>query len=319
MGVVNGRVDQLDEAGPPSLWIQTVLYRQTTSEISALVRGLGAASRFARERGAYRSIKLTLGDSSSRPSISPEFERDLAAALPQSGIDEFRYVFYDENQGSAKGQNTLFDLRDRNSDYVFVMNPDVYVCPDVFWELLSPFESSPRVGIVEARQIPLEHPKKFDPVDGSTSWASGACMMIRAELLQQIGGFDGDSFFMYCDDVDFSWRTRLAGYQIIHQPSARVFHDKRIQVDGRLVVSDAERYYSAEAALLMAWKYSRPDLVALWSEEMLATSESQKVKAVKEFRSRAETGALPTPLDREGRVAEFVGYYYGEHRFDVSV
>ena len=142
---------------------------------------------------------------------------------------------------------------------------------------------SPRVGIVEARQIPLEHPKKFDPVDGSTSWASGACMMIRAELLQQIGGFDGDSFFMYCDDVDFSWRARLAGYQVIHQPSARVFHDKRIQVDGRLVVSDAERYYSAEAALLMAWKYSRPDLVALWSEEMLATSESPKVKAVQEF------------------------------------
>ena len=132
------------------------------------------------------------------------------------------------------------------------------------------------MGIVEARQIPLEHPKKFDPVDGSTSWASGACMMIRAELLQQVGGFDGDSFFMYCDDVDFSWRARLAGYQVIHQPSARVFHDKRIQVDGRLVVSDAERYYSAEAALLMAWKYSRPDLVALWSEEMLATSESSK-------------------------------------------
>ena len=60
-------------------------------------------------------------------------------------------------------------------------------------------------------------------------------MMIRAELLQQIGGFDGDSFFMYGDDVDFSWRARLAGYQVIHQPSARVFHDKRIQVDGRLV------------------------------------------------------------------------------------
>src|SRR5271170_3711033 len=119
LGVVNGRVDQFDEAGPPSLCIQTVLYRQTTSEISALVRGLGAATRFARVRGAYRSIKLTLGDSSSRPSISPEFERELAATLPESGIDEFRYVFYDENQGSAAGQNTLFDLRDQDSDYVF--------------------------------------------------------------------------------------------------------------------------------------------------------------------------------------------------------
>ena len=45
---VDGQVDQFDEAGPPSLWIQTVLYRQTTSEISALVRGLNAAARFAR-------------------------------------------------------------------------------------------------------------------------------------------------------------------------------------------------------------------------------------------------------------------------------
>ena len=139
LGVVGGREDQVDEAGPPSLWIQTVLYRQTTSEISGLVRGLSAAARFARVRGAYRSIKLTLGDSSARPSISPEFERELAAKLPESGIDEFRYVFYDENQGSAAGQNTLFDLRDRDSDFVFVMNPDVYVCPDVFTELFTVF------------------------------------------------------------------------------------------------------------------------------------------------------------------------------------
>ena len=86
---VDGQVDQFDEAGPPSLWIQTVLYRQTSSEISALVRGLNAAARFARARGAYRSIKLTLGDSSSRPSISPEFEREVAATVLRAASTSF--------------------------------------------------------------------------------------------------------------------------------------------------------------------------------------------------------------------------------------
>jgi Glycosyl transferase family group 2 len=198
------------------------------------------------------------------------------------------------------------------------MNPDVYVCPEVFCELLRPFTHAD-VGIVEARQLPLEHPKQFDPVDGSTSWASGACMMVRAEVVQQIGGFDGDTFFLYCDDVDFSWRARLAGYEIIHQPSARVFHDKRLHSDGRMVTSDAERYYAAEAALLMAWKYSRPDLVECWSEELSTSSDPVHRKAVQMFRERESNGSLPDPLDAEGRVAEFVGHSYGHHRFDVNV
>ena len=121
-----------------------------------------------------------------------------------------------------------FDLRDPDTDYVFVMNPDVYLCPDVLCELLVPF-SSPEVGIVEARQLPLEHPKHFDSADGSTSWASGACMMVRSEVLDVVHGFDADSFFLYCDDVDFSWRTRLAGYRVVFRPPARVYHDKRLR------------------------------------------------------------------------------------------
>jgi GT2 family glycosyltransferase len=302
----------------PSLWVQTVLYRPGPGQLEGLVRGLRAAASFARRRGSYRSIKVALGDSSPRPSIDRTTEQELAASLQSHGIDNLHYVFYDENRGSAGGQNTLFDLRDPDTDYVFVMNPDVYLCPDVFCELLGGF-SRPEVGIVEARQLPLEHPKQFDSFDGSTSWASGACMMVRSEVLDKVRGFDGDSFFLYCDDVDFSWRTRLAGYLIILQQSARVYHDKRLQPDGRMVVSDSERYYSAEAALLMAWKYSRPDLVELWAEELMATGESPHLKAVKTFRQRQDAGTLPAPIDPEGLVAEFVGHYYGEHRFDVRV
>ncbi|HZO89922.1 MAG TPA: glycosyltransferase [Chthonomonadaceae bacterium] len=37
-------------------------------------------------------------------------------------------------------------------------------------------------------------------------WVSGAALMLRRTLLDQIGGFDED-FFMYCEDVDLCWRT----------------------------------------------------------------------------------------------------------------
>ena len=77
----------------PSLWIQTVLYRHTPGELDNLVRGLGAAARFARRRGSYRSINVAFGDSSPRRLIDRETEDGLAASLQGHGVDSFHYVF----------------------------------------------------------------------------------------------------------------------------------------------------------------------------------------------------------------------------------
>jgi GT2 family glycosyltransferase len=302
----------------PSLWVQTVLYCPAPGQLDSFIRGFRAAAAFVLRQGSYRSITLALGDCSPRRSLEPSGERELAESLQEFGIDSVRYEFFGENLGSARGHNALFDLRESDTDFVVVINPDIYACPDLLCELLRPF-SIPEVGIVEARQLPLEHPKFFNPVDGTTSWASTACMMVRSNVVDQIRGFDSDTFFLYCDDVDFSWRARLAGYQIVYQQSARAYHDKRLASDGRMIVGDSERYYAAEAALMMAWKYSRPDLVELWSEELLTTGEIPHRKAVQTFRDRKRDGTLPIPIDPEGHVAEFVGYFYGKHRFEVSV
>jgi GT2 family glycosyltransferase len=134
-------------------------------------------------------------------------------------------------------------------------------------------------------------------------------------VIERIGAFDEKSFFMYCDDVDFSWRTRLAGYRVVYQPSACVFHDKRLDAHGQIVPGEAEVYYSAEASLMMAWKWSRPELLE-WNRERLLTSGSDlHRKAVKVFDSRRERNDLPLPLDPERRVAQFEGYNYTRHRF----
>jgi hypothetical protein len=307
-----------EDAQPPAVRVQSVLYRTKRRELDALVKSVCAAARFALDCHAVRSVTVAFGDSSPHRTLSSESEQDIASELSRSGVDEFHYEFYDCNRGSAGGQNALFEHRDKDTEFVFVLNPDAYLCPNVLGELLTPFDE-PEIGIVEARQLPLEHPKAYDPVDGTTSWASGACMMVRVAVLERISGFDSDSFFLYCDDVDFSWRARLAGYRIIHQPSARVFHDKRLISDGTLLVSEAERYYAAESSLLMAWKYSRPDLVTKWSAELLASDHPEHHRALESFRERERQGHLPPQLDPLGSVAAFVGHYYGQYRYHVRV
>ena len=64
-----------------------------------------------------------------------------------------------------------------------------------------------------------------DPPPGprEVAFASGAALVVRRELWERLGGFDGE-FFMYCEDVDLSLRMRLAGHGVGVVPAAKVVH-----------------------------------------------------------------------------------------------
>jgi GT2 family glycosyltransferase len=54
-------------------------------------------------------------------------------------------------------------------------------------------------------------------------FACGGNMIARRELFVAAGGFD-DDYFAYLEDVDFGWRSWIAGYRTIWEPRARVRH-----------------------------------------------------------------------------------------------
>jgi len=54
-------------------------------------------------------------------------------------------------------------------------------------------------------------------------WTSFACVMIKAKVIEQIGLLD-DEFFMYFEDVEFSYRAVKAGWKILNNPEAHVVH-----------------------------------------------------------------------------------------------
>lgn len=55
-------------------------------------------------------------------------------------------------------------------------------------------------------------------------YVSGAAMMIRKELWEQIGGFDERFAPAYCEDSDLAFAVRRAGYQVLYQPLSVVVH-----------------------------------------------------------------------------------------------
>ena len=54
-------------------------------------------------------------------------------------------------------------------------------------------------------------------------WASGACMVVRSSVWNELGGLD-ESFFAHMEEIDFCWRAQLAGYQVWAIPQSHVFH-----------------------------------------------------------------------------------------------
>jgi GT2 family glycosyltransferase len=308
--------DRDDTAGRrQSLRVQTVLYRPASGDIGRLLRGLGMAVAHLLRESHDLSVVMVFGDSSPTPSLTLDEIAAWDTSMKEFGIDALSYEYFGKNLGSARGQNRL--MHESSEDFVMFLNPDAYLSPFCLAELMILMSDS-SVGMAEGRQIPLEHPKAFDPDSGDTSWASTACAVVRRSVIDAITGFDDESFFLYCDDVDFSWRTRLNGFRVVHQPTAMVFHDKRLTNEGKMRVGDAEHYYSAEAAMMLAWKYSRPDLAEEWAAGYEKSPMALHRKAATAFRERQVAGTLPTPLDPDGQVAEFIGFEFAEHRFSYD-
>ena len=58
---------------------------------------------------------------------------------------------------------------------------------------------------------------------GEAEWISGACVLVRRELLERLNGLD-EGFFMYCEDKDLCRRIRDAGLAVRYEPGAVAVH-----------------------------------------------------------------------------------------------
>ncbi len=293
-----------------SIDIQSVVYTNAAKDLLRAAEAVGNAVRVARRDGLLDKWTFRLGDGSPEAMLNDDELETIESLVVAEGGAFFSDVF-GANLGSAAGHNRL--AAQGENEQLVILNPDALMEPRLLSEMIGTLASD--IGFIEARQIPIEHPKEYDAVTGDTDWGSTACAMIPRSLFDQLSGFDAETFFLYCDDVDFSWRVRLAGKRVVYQPSARLFHDKRLTKEGDWPSSNAERYYSAEAALMLAYKYSREDVLRKNSRIFRNSGDPNLLKALREFESRRSAGTLPEQIDRDRRVAKFVSGNYAAHRY----
>ncbi len=128
------------------------------------------------------------------------------------------------NIGFGAAHNLLMaEAFRRQADLYIAANPDGRFHPDAIEELIRMLSAHGDRALIEATQFPDEHPKEFDLETFDTPWVSGACLAVPKVVYQSIGGFD-EAFFMYCEDVDISWRARAAGFATKVCPRSLFYH-----------------------------------------------------------------------------------------------
>lgn len=63
-----------------------------------------------------------------------------------------------------------------------------------------------------------QYDKRFQP-----DYITGSCMLIKREVFEKIGFFD-EKLFIYYEDVDFCYRAKKAGFDLLYVPQATIFH-----------------------------------------------------------------------------------------------
>lgn len=176
------------------------------------------------------------------------------------------------NSGFTGGNNMgIFHALQHNVDYIFLLNNDTLLEPNTLLTLTQVLENEPHYGIAtpvihrfpdtaeiwfggatldlpsgtalhENREVPGR-----DRAPYALPWASGCALLIRANLLKALGGFD-DRYFLVWEDVDLCLRARALGSSIALVPEARLYH----KISRSFVnVSLTRRYYHVRNNLLL--------------------------------------------------------------------
>lgn len=297
----------------PRIGISILLFNTPFQVVESTLRALDNSSRIGLTEERGEPLSIAIGDASTEPQLNAAGLSQLRESF--SHLNIVGYDFFNKNLGFSNGHNRIVEQLG-DCEFIVVANPDIVVEPRAVWHLQAAF-ADPRIGMAEAKQLPIEHPKEYQLGSGATDWSSGAFAMVRRELWEELGGMDGETFFMYCEDVDFSWRIREAGYLNVIQPAATVFHDKRLGNKGQWQPTNTEVRYSAASQLFLAHKWSRPRIVTKLLNTFENSGSAPLEAAAKAYRRREKQGTLPTPRDPDHRIGTFRNGAYAKHRFTL--
>jgi len=179
--------------------------------------------------------------------------RDRSGEEVKRQFPGLRLIENGRNLGFAKAVNQ--GLRVSSGRYLLLLNPDTQLREGAIENLVSFMESHVEAGVAGAQLLDGDgskqnsianfpslttellnknllrrlFPKKFpgkekdypEPIEVDS--VIGACMMVRQDVLDQVGLLDED-YFLFLEETDWCYRIKRAGWKIYHVPQAEVYH-----------------------------------------------------------------------------------------------
>lgn len=187
---------------------------------------------------------------------------DGSCALVRKEFPSVVLIENKDNKGFSKANNQAVSIA--KGEYILFLNPDTVMPEDFFQKTIVYMDAHPKAGALGPRLIDgkgtfAPDAKKSFPTlsvaifkttglnkifsrsayinkyyavhikeyqTAPVEVLSGCCMMLRHSLLSTIGKAFDEDYFMYCEDVDLSFRVQQAGYDNIYFPEATLIHYK---------------------------------------------------------------------------------------------
>jgi GT2 family glycosyltransferase len=159
---------------------------------------------------------------------------------------DVRIISNDLNLGFAKANNQ--GLAAGRGRYFLLLNSDTLVLPDALNRLVAVADHNPGVGIIGPKLLNMDgtlqkswatFPTFWSELIGKNfrrrhsvansqfayevDWIMGACMLVRSEIVTDVGMLDED-YFMYSEETDWCYRTKRKGWKVWYLSNSEIYH-----------------------------------------------------------------------------------------------
>lgn len=175
---------------------------------------------------------------------------DGSPARVQAEFPDLRLLRLGANLGFGTANNRAAE--EATGQYLLLLNSDAWPRPGALTALVRHLDENPRAALIAPRLVYPDGRLQFNwapttsvlgetiqrlrnPLEGISwlhrmqpagrGWFTAACVLVRREAFEQVGGFDED-FFLYFEDVDLCLRLRAAGWDLKEATDAEAVHLK---------------------------------------------------------------------------------------------
>ncbi len=223
---------------------------------------------------------------------------DGSVALMEQKFPEVKLVANTKNVGFSAANNQ--GIRIATGKYVLLLNPDTVVEEDTFTKTIEFMDNHPNAGALgvkmyDGKGVFLPESKRGLPTPATAFYKmtglsalfprskifnhyylghldndetqeievlSGAFMLLRKSVLDEIGLLD-ETFFMYGEDIDLSYRILKAGYKNYYYPHTRIIHYKGestkkgslnyVRIFYNAMIIFAQKHFTSSRARYYVW------------------------------------------------------------------